>query len=149
MRLLRLKPIPIPMDAKGILPDQIVGRLAKVMYLNPTNQNPTSTTLSMARRKAVAKVMAKHGIRLLEDDTYGQLCPDSPPTISSLIPDQSILMTSLSKSMTVGLRLAFLRAPKTMRDQIVSHLQATSFFPSSISLEIACKWITEGTGRIA
>lgn len=147
VKLLNLVPIPVPMDADGILPDEIESRcgLAKALYLNPTNHNPTTSTLSMTRRKAIARIANKRGLWVIEDDTYGHLMPESPPTVSSLAPERSILISSLSKTMMVGLRLALLRAPQTIRSQVVSQFNATSFFPSSISVEIASKWIEDGT----
>lgn len=144
LELLRLKPIPIPMDASGILPSEIDVRNANVIFLNPTNQNPTASSLNLSRRRKVIALIKKHNLWLLEDDTYGKLIQDAPPTISSLVPDRSILITSLSKSMSVGLRLAFLVAPKPIREQVLAKLEATSFFPTTLSVEIATNWIVQG-----
>lgn len=146
-QLLKINPIPVLIDSKGIIPEEIkkyAGR-AKAIYLNPTNHNPTTSTLDRSRRKQIAQIAQQYGLWIIEDDTYGHLLPESPPTVSSFLPDQSILISSLSKSMAVGLRLALIRVPEAIRATIVSRLQAASFFPSSISVEIASRWIANGT----
>ena len=147
LRLLDRTPIPIPMDAEGVIPSAIDVSRGKVVFLNPTNQNPTSTCLSLARRMAIADLVEKHELWLVEDDTYGHLCPDVSVSISSLIRERSVLITSISKSMTVGLRLAFIRVPNTIRESVLSQLHATTFFPSTIAVEIVSKWINDGTAK--
>lgn len=148
-QLLKINPIPVQVDSEGIVPDEIRKHAgsAKAIYLNPTNHNPTTSTLSLARRNEIVDIAKKNGLWIIEDDTYGHLLPDAPPTVSSLLPEQSILISSLSKSMAVGLRLALIRVPLSLRETIVSRLQATSFFPSSISVEIASRWMENGTAE--
>ena len=148
LKLLGLTPIPIPMDQQGIIPDEIpnVANQAKAICINPTNHNPTTSTLDLERRSAIERISNQYGLWIVEDDTYGHLIESGPPTVSSLLPNQSILISSLSKSLAVGLRLAILRAPHSIRPLVVSKFQATSFFPSSLSVEIASRWIEDGTG---
>lgn len=148
LKLLRLNPITIAMDAEGILPESVENaiRQSKVLCINPTNHNPTTSTLGIDRRKSIAEIAKRNGTWVIEDDTYGNLIESGPPTLSSLIPEQSILISSLSKTLSVGLRLAILRAPASIRPSVVTKFQATSFFPSSLSVEIASRWIDDGTG---
>lgn len=146
-KLLQLNLIPVPMDAGGLIPDEVkrLAGQAKAIYVNPTNQNPTTSTLSLARRRDLVKIAEKSGLWILEDDAYGHFFEAGPPTLASLLPNQSILIASLSKTMAVGLRLAFVYAPPRARKEIVSRFQAISFFPSPLSIEVASRWIASGT----
>jgi hypothetical protein len=67
------------MDGEGARPDALDEarrkHKPKTVYLVPTQQNPTTATMSPPRRKAVADVLRKRGIVLIEDDVYGPLEP--------------------------------------------------------------------------
>ena len=70
-------------DEHGMRPDAL-RRLARttgarVVYLNPTAQNPTAHTLPDARRRALAEVLRAKALHLLEDDPYRLPAAASPP----------------------------------------------------------------------
>lgn len=54
---------------------------AKLLYLNPTLNNPTTRTMSLKRRKAIAACVQQFAIVLVEDDPYRQLQPSPPPLL--------------------------------------------------------------------
>ena len=60
----------VAMDDDGVLPDDLDRLLTehdvKLVYLVPTFQNPTGRTLSLERRKAVAEIVRRHDVILLE-----------------------------------------------------------------------------------
>ena len=64
----------LPMDKEGINPDDLVSLYKKhkirMIFLNPAFQNPTGTSLSQSRRKAVLDISSKYGIPIVEDDPY-------------------------------------------------------------------------------
>lgn len=148
-RLLRLNLIPVAMDNSGLIPEDArrSAEKARAIYINPTNHNPTSSVLNLARRRALADVARKTGLWIIEDDAYGHFFEQASVSVASLAPERSILIASLSKTMSVGLRLAFLYAPANVREKIVSALQATSFFPSPLAIEIASRWVEDGTAQ--
>ena len=47
-----------------------MGKKPKVMYTIPTGQNPTGSSMSLERRKAVYKVAQKHDLLIIEDEPY-------------------------------------------------------------------------------
>ncbi|MFC7543075.1 aminotransferase class I/II-fold pyridoxal phosphate-dependent enzyme [Siccirubricoccus deserti] len=74
-------------DAEGMSPDAVEAACratgAKALYCIPTIQNPTTVTMPLARRRAIAEVARRHGLRIVEDDAYG-LLPAAPlPAIAS------------------------------------------------------------------
>lgn len=69
--------VPVPMDAKGLLPealekqlDQWVGPKPKLLYTICTGQNPTGSCLSAERRKAIYELACKHDLIIVEDEPY-------------------------------------------------------------------------------
>ena len=52
---------------------------AKAVYLVPTIHNPTTVTMTQARREQLAAVIRRRGLLLFEDDAYGSLDPKQQP----------------------------------------------------------------------
>jgi DNA-binding transcriptional MocR family regulator len=114
------------MDEQGILPDALASACRqhkpKAIYLVPTMHNPTTATLGLSRRKAVAEIIRKAGAILIEDDAYGSLDPSVSP-IAILIPERTYFAVSLSKCIAPALRVS----PDVGAKQMLrSNLQATS-----------------------
>ena len=64
-------------DEEGVIPDSLEEKLKqttiKFIYLVPTFQNPTGRTLSMNRRRAIARLIQQYETLLVEDDPYSAL----------------------------------------------------------------------------
>lgn len=77
---LGIRTVGIKMDAEGLVPeamDEILtnwdttkrgARKPHVLYTVPTGQNPTGSTQSASRRRAVYEVCQKHDVYIIEDD---------------------------------------------------------------------------------
>jgi DNA-binding transcriptional MocR family regulator len=82
---LGLRVVALEVDQDGVLPDAIERSHretgAQVIYLNPTLQNPTASTMPEHRRKAIGAMLRKLGMTLIEDDPYRYLLNDAPPPI--------------------------------------------------------------------
>ena len=118
----------VEIDEGGIIPealdDQITqlvanGEKPKYLYTIPEHQNPTGSTLSADRRKAILKIAHKHNMPILEDDCYVDLRyqGDVQPAFRAL--DDSgivVYVASYSKLLAPGLRLGYFTcAPDLMR----------------------------------
>jgi DNA-binding transcriptional MocR family regulator len=95
------------------------------------------------RRQALAEVVRRHQLLVIEDDVYGALT-DSPP-LYPLLEGRGILISSLSKTVAAGLRLGWIAARPGLLEQIDPHAQATHWPVSPLNLHIACQWIADGT----
>jgi DNA-binding transcriptional MocR family regulator len=138
----------VTMDEQGILPEALGSACRqhkpKAVYLVPTIHNPTTVTLSPARRKAVAEVIRKAGAILIEDDAYGALDPSVSP-IANLIPERTYLAVSLSKCMAPALRISFLLVPDVAAEQMLrSNLQATTQMASPFMVALVMNWLRSG-----
>ncbi|MCQ0166116.1 PLP-dependent aminotransferase family protein [Pseudomonas sp. S12(2018)] len=146
-RQLRLPLHEVALDGQGILPDDLdrVARAtgARVVVLTPTLQNPTGACMGAARQAAIAAVIERHALTLIEDDVYGALA--DTPALLAQVGGRGVLVTSLSKSVAAGLRLGWIVGSAELLARIDPHAQATHWPVSPLDLEIACRWIDDGT----
>jgi DNA-binding transcriptional MocR family regulator len=150
---LNLKVRGVPMDAEGLRPDALEAACrasrARVLYCMPRLQNPTSAIMSDRRRRQVAAIAAKYRLTVIEDDTYGFHVPHIAP-LMPLIPERTVFVTSLSKSLFPGLRLGCVVAPPAVLDKVCEAISATMIMPSPIGADLLCGWLEDGTAaRIA
>ena len=110
--------IGVDSDESGMMPDALESAIeeygAKLVYLIPTFQNPTGRTMSAGRRAAIADVLVRTGVPLLEDDPYGELRfeGEAVPPIAAQpgMAERTVLLNSASKVMAPGVRVGWLRA---------------------------------------
>lgn len=151
--LLHVSVRPVDIDEQGLKPESLeaVGSRSRsrVLYCMPSVQNPTGAVASLRRRREIAAVAERLRLTIVEDDSYGFLV-DRLPTLASILPDQTIYVTGLSKSVVPGLRTGFLRAPRRWIDRLAAGVFATSVMVAPASAEVAATWIADGTAdRIA
>ncbi|GGU80516.1 transcriptional regulator [Pseudomonas laurentiana] len=148
-RQLRLPLHGVALDLHGIRPDDLerMARAtgARVLVLTPTLHNPTGSCPSAERQREIAAVVRQHGLLVIEDDVYGALT-DNPP-LFPLLGQQGVLVTSLSKTVGAGLRLGWIAADAALLQRIDPHTQATHWSVSPLTVQIANRWITDGTAE--
>ncbi|MGK9541573.1 aminotransferase class I/II-fold pyridoxal phosphate-dependent enzyme, partial [Salmonella enterica subsp. enterica] len=88
-------------------------------------QNPTTAVLSVARREALVRVCREHNLLILEDEAHGVLVQDRPPPLSHFAPERTILISSLSKAVSAGLRVGYVHAPPALVSRISAALRST------------------------
>lgn len=140
----------IEMDRSGILPDALDAAIRshgpKMVYLNPTLQNPTTITVPSDRRLDIAEVLNRHGLPLLEDDAYGFIPVKAPPPMALLAPELTWHVGGLAKCIGAGLRLAYTVAPSAREGyQLAQTLRALSVMPSPLTMALTTRWIEDGT----
>ena len=140
----------VPEDLDGVLPDALEYAIkttgAKALYLNPTLNNPTTRTIPLQRRQAIATIIARHGTRLIEDDAYGFLPQNPPAPIAVFAPDLVWHIGGLAKCIGAGLRVAFTVAPgRGDALNLAQDLKTTAVMPSPLSMALATRWIVDGT----
>lgn len=130
----------IATDEQGMLPEALEEHLragkTKLIYLQPTIHNPTSSVMSLARRQAIAEVVqAFEDVYILEDDAYRFLHPDPPPSFLTIFPERTIHIYSLSKPFNPFLRSAYILSPKGLLKGIENLVQLTSSGTSQLFTE--------------
>jgi DNA-binding transcriptional MocR family regulator len=146
---LGLRLIPCPGDEDGPSPEALRDICAReeprAVYLVPTMQNPTATTLSEDRRRRLARVMDGAGVWLIEDDPYSRLLEAPPPAITSFRRGHSVYIGSLAKTLSPGLRIAFVACAAPQDSQaLVRSLRAVAQMPAPLMAAVVVTWIREG-----
>ena len=138
----------VAMDAEGLRPDALDtacrASRARVLYCMPRLQNPTSAIMSERRRRQIAAVAEKYRLTVVEDDVYGFLSPEKAP-LAALIPQRTVFVTSLSKSLFPGMRLGCVAAPPDILEKVAGAVWATMIMASPIGADLLSGWIEDGT----
>lgn len=137
-------------DAEGMRPDALEAACrahgARLLYLNPTLQNPTAATMPESRRRDLLRVAARCNVRIVEDDPYWRFAPDAPPPFARLAPAQVYYLSTLSKVLSPGLRTAFLVLPDTdAHARFLAALRSFSLMAAPLTHALAIQWIDDGT----
>jgi len=147
--LLDLSLIGIATDHEGIVPEALDAacrkRKIRLLYCNPSIQNPTNTTSSPGRRAAIADVVQHHGLMVIEDEIMRPFVTDDPGYISTLIPDRSFLIVSASKTVAAGIRVGFVVAPAASRQRLVESLNASCLGAPPLMVQLLVDWLGDGT----
>jgi 2-aminoadipate transaminase len=109
----------IPMDENGTLVEELEAQLKggmrpRFIYELPNFHNPAGNTLSLKRREHLARLVQEYDLVLIEDDPYGELRfegEDLTP-LFRLAPERTIYLSTFSKTLAPGIRLAWIVAPK-------------------------------------
>ncbi|WP_053572521.1 aminotransferase-like domain-containing protein [Caballeronia cordobensis] len=152
-RYLGIRLVGVEMDDQGAIPESVdkvcKEHRVKAFYCMPTLHNPTTRSMSLKRRMAIASVLSRHRVSLIEDDNYWPLLAESGnelPPLSSFLPDQSFYLSGLSKCLTPALRIAYLATPeKSFAERAAVILRATASMASPLSAALATRWIEDGT----
>jgi DNA-binding transcriptional MocR family regulator len=145
---LRQPMLPVPIDAEGLRPDALDDAAkrtgAKLVLLVPTGHNPTTATMSPARRRQIAKVARRRDLILVEDDAYGYLPENRPEPLAALVPERTIYLAGIAKCVTPGLRVGWLSAPPPLLRKLADTQRALCLAPPALPHEVAAQWIEGG-----
>ena len=143
--------LPVPLDRDGMRLDRLDATLArhrpKFIYTLPTFQNPTGTTLPLARRHALLALAARYGVPIVEDDPYGALPygAPAPPTLHALDPNGGVIyLSTMSKLFLPGLRLGWLVAPPPVVEAVTLARQTSDVHPNSAMQHVLHAFLTYG-----
>src|SRR6266478_1161953 len=125
----------------GELEDLLLRYRPKMIYTNPTFQNPTGHTLGLSERRELLKLVARYRVPLVEDDTYRDLYLDAPapPSLRQLDEYNVVIyLSTFSKTLAPGLRLGWIAASEVIVDQLAMLKQNTDMYsPCLTQLAIA------------
>jgi 2-aminoadipate transaminase len=144
--------LPVRMDENGMVVDELEQALRagpKFIYVLPNFQNPTGVTLSVERRQQLVELADRYGIPIVEDDPYGQLRFEGKhlPSIVSLdskyrgcegcYTGNVIYLSTFSKILAPGLRLAWMVAPEQVIQKVVQAKQAADLHTATFNQMVA------------
>jgi len=129
------KIIPVSMDEEGMIVDELVEKVnsldkkPKFIYTIPDFQNPSGITMSLERRKKLVEFALEKGIFILEDTPYRYMRYEGErlPSLKELGGDIVIHVNSFSKTISTGLRVGYVVAPRELAEKMVSIKQGADF----------------------
>ncbi len=145
--------ITVESDKDGMIPESLEAQMhhkPKLVYLLPNFQNPMGTTLPLERREQILKICHEHQVPIIEDDPYGKLRFEGKhiPTAVKLDADlrnngsddyqgNVIYLSTFSKTLVPGLRLAWVIAPKEIIFKLVQAKQGSDLHTSTFNQYLA------------
>jgi len=142
--------IAVAADKHGMVPEILEEACRQhkpgLVFLNPTLQNPTAITIPERRRKELASIAQRCNVRIVEDDPYWLLADAPPPPIATFAPQQVYYISTLSKCLTPGLRVAFvlIRDPHE-RERFLVALRSFALMVAPLTAALATQWILDGS----
>jgi DNA-binding transcriptional MocR family regulator len=146
--------VAVQADDSGMDPDMLERTCrehdARLIYLNPTLQNPTALTMPEQRRREIALIAARCGAKIIEDDPYWLLAEGAPRPVAHFAPQQVYYVSTLSKCLTPGLRIAFVLLPEVqIRERFLVALRSFALMSTPLTTALTTQWIYDGSaGRL-
>jgi len=136
---LRSKLVGVPMDHQGIRPDLMEAALVRhrprLIYLQPTFQNPTTAVMSESRRRDVLALALRYGCPIVEDDWASDLRFEGNDHATLHALDQGrhvIYIGTFSKKLMPGVRIGWIAAPRAVLRKLVALKQISDCGTSPI-----------------
>jgi DNA-binding transcriptional MocR family regulator len=142
----------VPVDGDGLDVDALEALLARdgtpaFLYTIPTFQNPTGTTLSLGRRLAVAELVRRYELTVIEDDPYAlvRIDGDELPALFELLEgENAVYASSFSKTIAPGLRVGYLVLPDDLVVPVESLAASTYVAPVALTQAIVEEFLGRG-----
>ncbi|MFB5195848.1 PLP-dependent aminotransferase family protein [Neobacillus sp. KR4-4] len=139
-----IKPYYLSVEKDGINPNELLDlhkkHRIKMIFLNPSFQNPTGTLIREKKGKAILDISSEHGIPVVEDDPYSltSFRGEEVTTLKSMDVNGNVLyISSLSKIVASGLRIGWIIGPKPVIERLSDAKQQIDFGHASFTQWIA------------
>ncbi|MGE4299880.1 MAG: PLP-dependent aminotransferase family protein [Desulfovibrionaceae bacterium] len=141
----------VPLQADGPDMDALEAALdkggasgaVKMFYAVTNFQNPSGLSYSAAKRKAVAELLARRGVLLVEDNPYGELrfMGEHLPPAWSYSTGPAVLLGTFSKVAAPGLRIGWAVARSEIMEQLVTVKQAADLHSSTLTQRVLHRYL--------
>ncbi|MEB8386498.1 PLP-dependent aminotransferase family protein [Rhodobacteraceae bacterium KMM 6894] len=147
--LLERKLSGVAIDEQGLIPAALEAKIiesgARLIYMQPTCHNPTGAVMQEDRRREIADIVKRHAMLVIEDDAAVGGLRDRPLPLAHFAPDNVLYLTSLSKTISPALRVAYMACPQQIFEHVSNTLHALTLANPPIMAELATTLINEGT----
>jgi 2-aminoadipate transaminase len=156
----------VPLDQEGLRVDLLEEALCggpKFMYVLPNFHNPAGVTLAEERRRTLIEIADAYGVPIIEDDPYGELRYEGEHVAPLVVMDcqlhrerpgysngrgylqgNVIYVSTFSKTLAPGLRLAWMVAPTDVIARCVAAKQGMDLHTSTLIQMTAYEVIKDG-----
>jgi 2-aminoadipate transaminase len=133
------------------LRERKAGRRAHLVYLVPNFQNPTGSLLSLDKRRRLLAWAEERDALIVEDDPYGALYFDDVTTAAETRPIRAddrrgrvIYLSTFSKTLAPGFRVAWMVAPAALIDRFETAKQSIDLMSGSFDQRIVHEAVRRG-----
>jgi 2-aminoadipate transaminase len=142
--------IGIPLKSDGLDIGSLTAQLGKVtpkfLYLIPDFQNPTGATMSLSKREEIVHLAERHGFWIIEDGPYRALRYQGSdvPLTRNMNPDRVFHLSSFTKTLSPGVRVGYLVAPRQILEGLAKIATDTYVTPGLLAQGIAYEFCRRG-----
>jgi DNA-binding transcriptional MocR family regulator len=142
----RVLPLPV-VDGDGFdlaQTEELISRWKpRALIVCTALSNPSGATIPEERRPRLVEICRAHGVRLIEDDIYGELIDGGPPRSLLAWDDGSTVsyVSSVSKTVSPGLRIGVC-APGTLYEEFAAR-KCQQDLHSAVVSEVALRYFLE------
>ena len=140
-----LQVLGIPVDDHGLRVDLLAAALRKhrvrLIYLQPSFQNPTGVSLCIERRRKLLDLAREFDIVVVEDDFAAELAYDElpPPLLSPDGAGRIVYLKSFSKLLSPALRVGVMVAPSVYERALRAAQHGLDPFPSALAQSVVAR----------
>ena len=154
-RALHVRVLEAPLEADGmdlnIVEDYLSRNESKVIYTNPTFQNPSGVTMSDAKRRALLALARRFGAVIIEDDHSHELrfSGKPVPAIRALAEPNDLVLyvRGFGKTLLPGIRLGYLVMPDALRQRLLAARAYADLHSNSFVQEVLACFLSKGHHR--
>jgi DNA-binding transcriptional MocR family regulator len=140
--------LPCAGDEQGMVPSELaetcVRQKAKAVYLMPSLHNPLGIVMPEKRRHAICEVARQNDLLIIDDDAYGFLEANAPPSFAVLARERAVSVYSFTKVVCPLTKVSFLTVPREFSEQLAEVIRITSSGASLLFAEVICRLIQSG-----
>ncbi|MGI9488785.1 MAG: PLP-dependent aminotransferase family protein [Geminicoccaceae bacterium] len=114
--------------------------------LSSSFNNPLGCLTDRTAKSRIISVLARHGVPLIEDDIYGDICfsEERPPPFAAVSPDADVILcSSFSKTIAPGYRIGWIAANRR-RDALLAAKFATSLCGPALPQKAMAEFLQSG-----
>ncbi len=143
----RAELVGIETDEFGAMPDALEAAYRrkpfKALFTSANVLNPTTGEMPLDRRIAIADLARKFDFQIIEDDCWG-IGPAKLPSFTNICPERAWYLSSISKSVSAGLRFGYLLCPSEKTATASRLMQTASFGVSRAVVDIVEALLVSG-----
>jgi DNA-binding transcriptional MocR family regulator len=136
-------------DSEGLLPEALrsacESQKVSAVFLMPTVHNPLGIVAGLERRQAIVGVAREFDLIIIEDDAYGFMEPDAPPSYARLAPERTFYVRGLSKNYAPATCTGFIIVPQRFTGVMENVIKHTTTGTSLVHNAAAMALIEDGT----
>ena len=112
--------IPLPMDSRGVRPQEVEERGVQILHISPNHQFPTGTVTPILRRQALLRWAEEKRGYIIEDDYDSEFRFTGRPIPAMKSIDAAgrvIYMNTFSRSLAPSLRVSYMVLPPSLMEE--------------------------------